>query len=59
MFSFRGFLFFKNLSYKFGFSVDNFKRPLVIKGFCRVFLSTEIVLQGSEKNYKHKSHDIP
>ena len=51
MLSFRGFLFFTNLSYKFCFPLDDFEKPLVIQVFCRVFLLIEIVLRGNARSH--------
>ena len=51
MFSFRGLLFFTNFLYNFCFRLDDFKRPLVIEVFCRVFLLTEKVLRGNARSY--------
>ena len=50
MLSFREVLFSKNVLYNFCFPLDDFKRLLVIQGFCRVFL-TEIVLRGNARSY--------
>ena len=41
MLSFREVLFFKNFSYSFCFRLDDFKRPLVIQGFWRVFFNRD------------------
>ena len=51
MLSFRGLLLFTNFSYNFCFLLDDFKRSLVIQGFCRVFLLVEIVLRGNARLY--------
>ena len=49
MLSFGGLLFFTILLYNFCFRLDEFKRPLVIQGFCGVFLLTEIVLRENAR----------
>ena len=51
MLSFREVLFSKNFSYSVCFRLDDFKRHLVIQGFCRVFFLTEIVLRGNARSY--------
>ena len=35
----------------FCFRLDDFKRPFVIQGFCRVFLLTDIVFRGNARSY--------
>ena len=51
MLSFREALFFQKFSYSFCFALDDFKRPLVIQGFSRVFVLTEIFLRGNARSY--------
>ena len=41
MLSFREVLFSKNFSYNFCYRLDDFKRPLVIQGFSRVFFNRD------------------
>ena len=55
MLSFREVLFFKDFSYSVCFRLDDFKRHLVIQGFCRVFFLTEIVLRGNARSYIPKT----
>ena len=51
MFSFRGLFLFLNFLYNFCLRLDDFKRPLVIQGFCRVFILTKKVLRGNARSY--------
>ena len=45
------FFFSTNFSYNFCFRLDDFNKPLVIQGFCGVFLLTEVVLRWKARPY--------